>query len=210
MAVKKIYFVRHGETDGNLHEYVPSRLEPLNVNGLQQAELCAERAGSIDFEKLFASNFLRAQQTAGPIAALKKLPIIPLETIGEVEEQSSLFGLSDYDERVIQHRISRNSNVENSAWRQEDGENFSDIFQRIDSTRKFLEQETAESVLLVSHSFFMQLFAAAILTGATEPTDLWFKVGCCLKVSNTGITLFTVDTDKWRLVMWNDHAHFAE
>ena len=42
--MKRIYFVRHGETNGNVGGYWQGPQEPLNVRGLQQADVVAERA----------------------------------------------------------------------------------------------------------------------------------------------------------------------
>lgn len=202
--------VRHGETDANLHEYVPDKNEPLNAQGLVQADAFADRVGHLDFEKIFVSDFVRSQQTAEKILKLKNhIPVIE-SAFGETMEPSSLFGISDKDERVIAHRRDRNANVENSNWRQEDGETFHDIFERVQKAKHILEDDEAESILVVSHAFFLSLFTATILLDAQRPTHDWFHVAQTLKVSNTGITLFTIEDGAWRLLLWNDHAHFAE
>jgi len=212
MAIKHFYFVRHGETNGNLHRYVPGKDEPLNDHGFLQASQVAERTLNIDFDKLYTSDFLRAQQTGTYIAESRKMELEALSAFGEVIEPSSLWGMSEESDEVQMHRKNRNSNVENQEWRQEDGENYSDIFARVQSAKKILEENTSNNILVASHSFFMQLFAAAILLNISKPTHDWFQVAVTLKISNTGVTLFTFDdeTNVWNLVTWNDHAHFAE
>jgi broad specificity phosphatase PhoE len=210
MAVKKIYFVRHGETDGNLHEQIVGKDAPLNSRGLLQAEFAASRIKNIDIQKLFVSDFHRAQQTAEPIARATQLQSEINAAFGEILEPTSLFGVSEHDASAIKHKQDRNSNVENPLWRQEDGENLSDIFSRILKAKSILELDSAENILVVSHSFFLQLFTAAVLSDAERASKDWFNLGCHFKISNTGVTLFTVEDGKWRLVMWNDHAHFAE
>lgn len=211
MTTKKIYFVRHGETDSNVQRYVPSEVEPLNLNGFAQAEVVASRVKGLDIQKMYASDFLRAQQTAEPIALSKNIipDIAPI--FGEVMEPSSLFGISEADERVCLHRSNRNGNVENPNWRQEDGENFEDIFTRVQHAKSLLEKDESDSILVVSHSFFMMCFASAILLDAQVSTNAWHDVASKLKISNTGVTLFEYGEERgWRLIMWNDHAHFAE
>lgn len=208
--MKHIYFVRHGETNANLNEYVPDKHEPLNEQGLIQAGLFAQRVEHLDFDKIIVSEFRRSQQTAEMILKLKNHSPVIEPAFGEMIEPSSLFGVSDKDERVIAHRKNRNANVENPEWRQEDGENFHDIFERIQKAKSILEEDESESMLIVSHAFFIALFTATILVGAKRPTNDWFHIAKTLKVSNTGITLFTVEDGVWRLVLWNDHARFAE
>jgi probable phosphoglycerate mutase len=210
MGAKNIYFVRHGETDANLHEYVPSKEESLNEKGFLQADVFAERVKSIEFHKIITSDFVRAQQTAKTIASIKNITPEIIPVFGEVLEPSSLFGVFDTDERVQAHRRDRNNNVEDASWRQEDGENFTDVFLRITQAKKLLMEDASESIMVVSHSFFIQLFVAAILLKNEEPTNDWFSIAKTLKLSNTGITLFTVNEGVWKLIMWNDHAHFAE
>lgn len=211
MTTKKIYFVRHGETDSNVERYVPSKVESLNLNGFAQAELVASRVESLDIQKIYVSDFLRAEQTAEPIALLKNIVPNTAPIFGEVIEPSSLFNVSEEDERVLLHRKNRNANVQNGAWRQEDGENFEDIFTRVQQAKLLLEKDDAETILVVSHSFFMMCFASAILLDAQASTNAWHNCASKLKISNTGITLFEYGEEKgWRLIMWNDHAHFAE
>ncbi len=210
MSTKKIYFVRHGETDANLHEYVPYKNEPLNEKGLIQADVFAERVAHIDFKKVFVSDYLRAQQTAATILKLKNYTPVIESAFGEFTEPSSLYGAGDKDERVISYRKNRNAQVENQQWRQEDGETFYDIFERIKRAKKLLEDDTSESILVVSHSFFLMLFVATVLLKAECPTNSWLQVARTLRVSNTGVTLCTLNEGVWKLVMWNDHAHFAE
>lgn len=210
MATKNIYLVRHGETDANLHEYVPSKLEPLNEKGVIQADAFAARVAHLEFEKVYVSDFVRSQQTAQTLLKLKNHTPVVESAFGEVREPSSLFGVPDVDERVIAHRKNRNENVENPQWRQEDGENFHDIFQRLTKAKQILEEDEAKSILVVSHDFFLQLFTAMILLKPERPTMEWFTVAKTLKASNAGITLCTIEDGVWRLVLWNDHAHFAE
>lgn len=208
--MKKIYFVRHGETDANLKEYEPTKQEPLNAKGFLQAEEVAERVKTISFDKLMASDLLRAQQTAQAIAKVKPMPIITQPLFAEMAAPTSIFGLPYTHESVQSFRRNRNENVENPEWSQEDGENLPDIFERIKKAKKFLEDDPAESILVASHSFFMQLFAAAILLNPEKPTKEWFALAKRLVASNTGVTLFTIGELGWELLMWNDHAHFAE
>ena len=92
----------------------------------------------------------------------------------------------------------------------EDGENFSDVISRVNVARFMLEKDSAQSILVNSHGFFIQLFTATILLDAHTPTDAWFKLACRLKASNAGITLFTISDNQWELVTFNDHAYFAE
>lgn len=208
--MKRFYLVRHGQTEANAQHYVPSKEEPLNEVGFFQASQLAERVANLDVQKLVVSDFLRAQQTISPIVDLKKLEPEVVPAFGEVLEPSSLYGVSDADDRVVAYKAERNSNVENSQWSFEDGEPFHSVHKRINQAREYLESLENENTLIVAHAFFLQCFTAAVLLGTTQPTKDFFNVAKTLRISNTGISLFTFDEGVWRVVMINDHAHFAE
>lgn len=210
MAVKKIYFVRHGESHGNAVERMPSKTESLSVLGLSQAEQCGQRLKSIDFEKLYASDYTRVQQTAEAIVTVTKHAIETNAVFGEIVPPSALVGMSDYCDAVLTYRRERVENVENSNWKPGDGENYTEVLERILKAKKLLENDVAESIVVVSHGIYLSLFAATILLDVTQPTKAWAKVAKTLSLSNTGVTLCTIEDGKWQLVMWNDHAHFAE
>jgi len=208
--MKKIYLVRHGQTNANAEEYVPSKEEPLNDNGVMQAGALSERLANIDFDKIIVSDFLRAQQTAEAISKLKGIIPEVHPAFGEMLEPTSLYGVVDTDERVQKYRSDRNNNVEDSNWRFEDGDNFNDVLGRVFVSKDILETDNCERILVVTHGYFSQIFTATILLGIKKPSKEWFHTIETLKNSNTAISLFTFDDKKWKLMLWNDHAHFAE
>jgi len=210
METKRIYFVRHGETQANVEEYCTGSDEPLNEKGLLQADAMAQRLMSIEFKKLIVSDFKRAKQTAEPITKLKGMSAEEISFFHEVVHPSSLFGVHDSDERIKVYRQTRNENVENPSWAFEDGETLPSVFKRIQDAREYLENESSESIVVVSHAFFLGLFTAAILLDELVPTKQWFSLAKKLRMSNTGVSLFEIIDGQWRLIMWNDHAHFAE
>lgn len=63
----KIIFIRHGESEGNIIHQInddPARPVPLTERGRQQAQEAAAVLRTIPFTHAYASQFLRAQQTA--------------------------------------------------------------------------------------------------------------------------------------------------
>lgn len=208
--MKHIYLVRHGETQANIEERIPRETEPLNDTGRMQAEELAIRLTNIDFKNIIVSNFLRAQQTAEPIAKLKRLTPEVNSDFREMMEPSSLFGLAGDDERVRAYRRDRNENIGNKNWRYEDGETFTEVLQRVHSAKQYLQEQACEKILVVSHGLFLRIFMAAILLDVQAPSDHWWHTVRTLRKSNTGISLCTFEEEEWKIVLWNDHAHFAE
>lgn len=61
----KLYLIRHGQTDWNLHKRVQGATNvPLNATGLAQAADLRRQTADLEFEACYASPLLRAAQTA--------------------------------------------------------------------------------------------------------------------------------------------------
>lgn len=61
----KLYLIRHGQTDWNLHKRVQGVSNiPLNSTGLAQARDLRRQTKDLDFEICYASPLMRAAQTA--------------------------------------------------------------------------------------------------------------------------------------------------
>jgi len=67
--MKKIYILRHGETQWNKEEIFRGRNDiPLNEVGLKQAELASYYFKDKGIERIFSSPLLRAMQTAEAVS----------------------------------------------------------------------------------------------------------------------------------------------
>ncbi len=85
----KIWITRHGETNLNRAHLMQGRTdEPLNENGLRQAEEARKKIGNIKFDAVYSSPLQRA--------------IITASIIGDVHEDSIL-----QDERLIEADFGR-------------------------------------------------------------------------------------------------------
>lgn len=67
-----IYLIRHGQTNGNRDRIVQTPETPLSKLGHKQAQQLAQRFKSITIDQIICSDYLRTQQTADPLRALKK------------------------------------------------------------------------------------------------------------------------------------------
>jgi len=68
-ATRRFYFLRHGQTDGNLNRIYQGPETPLNATGLAQAEAAAEKLRERPVARLLASDMARAWRTAEAVAA---------------------------------------------------------------------------------------------------------------------------------------------
>ena len=209
--MKKIYLVRHGETDANINKTKQPPHQPLNDTGLHQAARVAERTTGIDFDVLIASDYLRAQQTAKAIAVANKMSIETSELFREAKGPTQFFDRPhddpDFEAYMKQQKEHRND----PDWHFADEENPLDLLKRAKDALQFLVEREEESIMVVSHGLFLRTLTMQVLLSDKMNPDLWYGgAGFSMKMTNTGINVFTYDSGNWSLFTWNDHAHFAE
>lgn len=209
-SMKKIYLVRHGQTNANLKRYLGGRDELLNDTGKQQAITVGKRLQALQVDSLLASDWPRAQQTAQCISDEINLDIETVPELGEHMPPLSLANLSyddpaydAYKDLIKQHWGGAESQAEGA-------ENFHSLFARSEQLRKHLESHTGTNIVAVSHSRFLRFFTAYMTMRDTLTPDAELHMSTVLRPKNTSITAFTFDHKNWQLVTWNDHAHFAE
>lgn len=72
-----LLLARHGETDWNRNGIWQGHADPpLNERGRRQAVALAERLRDVSLDAIYASDLLRALQTAEIVAAAKGLPVV--------------------------------------------------------------------------------------------------------------------------------------
>ena len=82
----RLILVRHGRTSSNVGLLLDTG-EPgadLDEHGRQQAETLVERLADHRIDAIFASNLVRTQQTAAPVAAARGLTVRVLAGLREV------------------------------------------------------------------------------------------------------------------------------
>jgi len=151
----EVYFVRHGQTDGN----VALRHQHENTDLNEVGKLQADRVGRFLAKKrpthIITSTDFRAVATAKVIA--KYCRLVP-ETLPVFEELS-------IPKHLTGKRItSKDSLLFISKWffgreEEKDGESYADFLERIIRARKILEEMPENSrVVVVSHSVYINFF----------------------------------------------------
>lgn len=67
-----IFLIRHGQTNGNRDRILQTPDTPLSKLGHMQAQQLAQRFESISVGNIICSDYIRTQQTAEPLRALKQ------------------------------------------------------------------------------------------------------------------------------------------
>lgn len=212
---KVVYFVRHGQSEGNIQPIFQSPKWSLSGHGRMQATNAAERVARLHFDTLISSPYPRAKETAQTIA----------EKTGHQPEFSELF-----TERIRPPQLDDAPHGEKEAealyrkWsetfytpgkRLAEGENFDDIVERIDAGMQWLAKREEESFVVVTHNFFLRSVVARVLLGDLLTPELLERLQRDMTgTENTGITAMKYiskggDNARWRLWIYNDHAHLG-
>ena len=207
---KRIYFVRHGQTKSNVEKTVQPPDDPLNEIGLAQAKRIAERSKSIEFQKIFSSDYERAVVTAETIAQANDVEVEKSPLFRECRGCSKFLGIPHSSEEFLNYLRIQRENRNDPSWHFADEENYHDISERADKAWELLNEEEASDILVVTHGLFLRMLISKILLGDMLTPDLWYGMRGTMEMSNTGITVCVCEDEKWRLLTWNDHSHFAD
>jgi 2,3-bisphosphoglycerate-dependent phosphoglycerate mutase len=210
---KKIYLVRHGETNSNVSRAWQDPDEHLNDNGLAQAELVATRLRHLKVDRIITSTMPRALQTTEKIVSTMGLSYDTSDLLREIKVPTSLIAAPFTEEagtpqqQFISQRLAYASDA---TWHFEDEENPTEFLFRVKSALKFLTEQNEDSLLVVTHGGFLRCVLGYIITeGNCDATDV-YRFFRTIKTTNTGITVLQYDEKGWVLRVFNDHAHFAE
>ncbi len=192
-----VYFIRHGQTDGNTAKRHQHPDTPLNEIGKQQAEAAAAVFADMHITHIITSRQKRAMQTAEQIGAVT----------GVIPETTDLFEEMYRPEYLIGER--RTGWV---TWRymilwylgyqaasMHDGETYEAFRQRLSIGRKYLESLPINaSVVIVSHAAFISFFASYI---KREKPISFFQSTCLfiamLRLKNTAVVHLSFDGVDW-------------
>jgi broad specificity phosphatase PhoE len=151
-----VYFVRHGETDGNVAKRHQHQDTELNEVGLVQAQKIASEIYKLKPTHFITSTQLRAVQTTKIIVS-KCVDLVP-ETHNAFEELKRpdwLVGNKYFGLTTVWY-----------VWRwfygfkiKGEGESYDDLLKRVIEARKYLESLPDDArVVVVSHAVFINIF----------------------------------------------------
>lgn len=210
VKTKHVYFVRHGETVWNVTKQSQGMDTPLNERGHYQAKVLAGRVKALKAEKLYTSDMVRAIETGTYISDALGLKAEASSLFREWMTPASVRGKT-FDTPEYQKFFNElNNNFDDPNWRYEDVENYADLNKRMIKVLELLKNEPSDKVVVVTHGKFLRLFLGFVLHDGNLSAANWLSFVNRVTLTNTGITLFEVNDNKWSLITWNDHAHFAE
>lgn len=162
----RLILVRHGQTSSNtgalLDTAVPGA--DLTATGREQAAGLVERMAAERIEAIYASTLVRTQQTAGPLAADRGLPIQVLPGLREVsagdyematDAREYIAVLIGWAEGRLEAKLPG-------------GEDAMEFFARFDDAIATISAADHEVALLVSHGAALRVWAVARVSGFVD------------------------------------------
>lgn len=208
--MKTVYFVRHGESEGNAKNLFQTPVEELTEEGTKQAESVAERFSSIPVDIILSSPMTRARNTALRIAKIKGKEIVENVLFEEVKRPTSLHGLSKNEPHIKEAEDLLMEYFGDSQWRHSDEENYFDLEVRAKKALEFILSRKEENIVVSTHGFILRMMFSVVLMGDDLTPEVFKHINGVMRTLNTGITKMTHDDARgWQVWAWNDHAHLG-
>ena len=191
-----IYFARHGDkaVGDNYNAQLNICDDPLSEKGHGDAQRIAAFFRSIDIKKIYASEYVRTQQTAAPTARDKGLPVVVDPRVNELQG-GDFHRFSEAQNEAKYPEVWHTYVNHLSDFQFPGGESGADVKRRQDSFLCDMEKET-ENILVFSHDGFIRILMCNILG---VPVHHRYK----FVTEMGGISAIAFDGKEWRIVRFN-------
>lgn len=203
----RLILVRHGRTPSNT-ELLLDTAAPgadLDDHGRWQAKTLAERLADVPVEAIYASNLVRTQQTAAPLAQTVGVPITVLDGLREIsagDYEMASFVMTE-GATAYQSTLMKWSTGDLLA-KVPGGENAVEFFERFDAAIDTIAASAAQQVVAVSHGAALRVWCAARIQGFAE------QIGHG-HLDNTGVIIAEGNAGQgWSLVDLQGLLHFDQ
>jgi len=201
MQATRIIAIRHGETAWNVDTRLQGHMDiPLNELGTWQAQRAAMALADEPIDAIYASDLLRAWQTAQAIAEVANCPLTPHAGLRER-------GFGDF-EGLTYAEIEANWPDLSLKWRKRDpdwappgGESLVAMRERVLSNATSLaEKHMGEQIVLVAHGGVMDMLYRLATGQDVQAPRTW-------NLNNAAINRLLWTPEGFTLVGWADTGH---
>jgi broad specificity phosphatase PhoE len=165
----RLILARHGQTPSNVGFLLDTAAPGAELNqiGLEQAAALAEQLACEPIEGVFASNLVRTQQTAAPLAATRGVAVQVIEGLREIPAGDAEMSTdaSAYIETLLRwHDGDLEARIPGA-------ENALEFFARFDSAIAEIVAAGHAGAAAVSHGAALRVWASHRVPGFTEALD---------------------------------------
>lgn len=194
MTTKKIYLIRHGQTDFNLKGIVQGSGvdSSLNAKGMAQARAFFEMYKHIAFDKIYTSTLKRTRESVSSFIELG----IPTESLSGLNEIS--WGTKEGqpitpEEDQYYHWMLDQWRLGNTHERIEGGESPEDVVKRqVGALTQILAQPNEEQILICMHGRAIRILLCQLLNYPLKSMDMFEHENLCLYLLEQTGEYFTV------------------
>jgi broad specificity phosphatase PhoE len=191
-SMKKVYFLRHGQTDLNktwLHQYPDTQ---LSERGMEQAETAGEYFKNVKLDLIVYSPLLRTEQTAKALTEHHTCKTESNALFEELRRPRALWGMHWLHPRSLGVMGTLYFRAGEEGWHYSDEENLQEFHARARRALEWLAARPEEKILVVTHKGFMANMAERMRRDGLDTTAqyrraLWknFAIGNCCYISAT-------------------------
>ncbi len=201
---KKIYIIRHGQTDFNLQGIVQGSGvdSSLNETGRQQALAFFEAYRSVPFNKIYTSALRRTVESVESFLALG-IPHEQLPGLNEISWGTKEGQRITPEEDAYYHWMLQQWQQGNTHERIEGGESPEDVTVRqANAVEHILGKKEEDQILICMHGRAMRILLCRLLNYPLRSMDMFEHENLCLYLVEYTGTMFSVR-------LYNDTAHLA-
>jgi probable phosphoglycerate mutase len=199
---KKVYLIRHGQTDFNLRNIVQgSGVDTdLNALGRRQAAAFYEAYKVIPFDKIYTSALKRSQQSVQQFIELG-IPHHALAGLNEISWGTKEGHPVTPEEDAYYHYMLEQWRVGNTTLRIEGGESPEDVVKRMKPAVDYiLAQEDEKTILICMHGRAIRILLCYLFNYPLRSMDMFEHQNLCLYLLNFSGSTFTLEK-------YNDATH---
>lgn len=198
MSIKRVLFIRSGETDWNkTGRWQGWAGSPLNEHGRLQVAALANFLRNIGLKELYSSDLRRARDTAEVIA--ERVGIQPIYDERLRERKVGILQGMTIDEIMAWYPdVYQALMADPEGYHIPEGESLGDVYQRMSAAFEAITRASqADTLAIVTHTVSLRRLLAGILG---QYDDGGFA-------GNSSVTTLAQEGDGWRLVAANDVMH---
>ncbi|MBL7856277.1 MAG: histidine phosphatase family protein [Cyclobacteriaceae bacterium] len=195
MSSKKIYLIRHGQTDFNLRNIVQGSGvdSSLNERGRAQAAAFYAAYQDVPFAKIYTSALKRSQESVHQFLR-KNIPHEALAGLNEISWGAKEGHRITPDEDAYYHYMLQQWQLGNTTLRIEGGESPEDVVRRMQpALDHIMSQSDEETILICMHGRAIRILLCMMLHYPLKSMDMFEHENLCLyQLHHTG-SMFTIE-----------------
>jgi broad specificity phosphatase PhoE len=217
IRTRRVYFVRHGETLLNAQHVKQGAEGGLSPKGQEQAEKIAHYLTAYKIERIIASTYPRAKETAEIINQTLRVPVTYSPLFVERRSPTEVIGKSTKDPLAEEIIDKTELSYHEDGYRYSDEENFVDLKRRARKALSLLAHQGADNTCVVTHRAFLKMLIAYMLYREHLHAGEFAKLSFFNWSDNAGVTvceyrpwqLFS-PTRGWSVIAFNEHPDIEE